>query len=150
MLRRLWIAAVLVAANACVASTLRVDQTLSPTFTDLATIKSLEVTTQQGDVLARGTFAEGTTSSGKLERTASLTSPEDNTARGTAEIDIDRTGGLSDEEIVVKLEKLPYPESCRLMADGHELTIFSTTAKDKLEFRLTRRVAFANGRTPPQ
>jgi hypothetical protein len=71
--------------------------------------------------------------------------PDSPTTRGTALIEIDRTSGLSDEKMTVKIDELPYPESCRLMADGRELTIFSTT-KGKIEFRLTRRVTLANGR----
>jgi hypothetical protein len=149
MFRRLWImaavGAAIVVTDACLGSALRVDQTLSPAFADLATIKSIEVTTQSGDVLLRGSFSEGATSSNKLERTASLTMPDSTTARGTALIEIDRTRGLSEETITVKLDELPYPESCRLMADGRELTIFSTT-KGKIEFHLTRRVTLANGR----
>ena len=149
MFRRLWIVATLVATcaatNACLGSALRVDQTLSPTFADLATIKSIEVTTQSGDVLLRGSFSEGTNSSGKFDRTASLTRPDTKATGGTAHIEIDRTNGLSDEKITVKIDELPYPESCRLMADGRELTIFTTT-KGKMEFRLARRVTLATGR----
>jgi len=149
MFRRLWIVAVLgaaiVATNACLSSALRVDQTLPSSFADLATIKSIEVTTQSGEVLLRGSFPEGANSSSKFERTASLAMPDSPTTRGTALIEIDRTSGLSDEKMTVKIDELPYPESCRLMADGRELTIFSTT-KGKIEFRLTRRVTLANGR----
>jgi hypothetical protein len=149
MFRRLWIVAALVATsaatNACLGSALRVDQALSPTFADLATIKTIEVTTQSGDVLLRGSFAEGTNSSGKFERTASLTRPDSTAPAGKAEIEIDRTNGLSDEKMTVKVDALPYPESCRLLADGRELTIF-TTVKGKMEFRLARRVTLANGR----
>ena len=149
MFRRLLIVAALVttgmATNACISSALRVDQTLPSTFADLATIKTIEVTTQSGEVLLRGSFSEGTTSASKLERTATLTRPDSTTAGGTAQIEIDRTSGLSDEEMIVKLYELPFPESCRLMADGRELTMFSTT-KGKTEFHLKRRVTLANGR----
>jgi hypothetical protein len=146
MVRRLGLAGILVIATSCLGSTMKIDQTLSPSFGDLATVKTIEVTTQSGEVLLRGTFSEGISSSGKVERNASLTSPDSTASRGTATIEIDRSSGLSEEEIVVKLEELPYPESCRLMADGRELTIFSTTAKGKVEFRLNRRVTLANGR----
>ena len=149
MFRRLWTVAALgvaiVVTNACLASALRVDQTLPPSFADLATIKSIEVTTQSGEVLLRGSFSEGPNSSSKFERTASLTRPDSTTARGTALVEIDRTTGLSEEKMTVKLDELPYPESCRLMADGRELTMFSS-AKGKMEFRLSRRVTLANGR----
>jgi len=143
MFRRLWIVTALGAAifatNACLGSALRVDQTLPPTFADLATIKSIEVTTQSGDVLLRGSFSEGTNSSSKFERTASLARPDSTTPSGTALVEIDRTSGLSDEKMTIKLDELPYPESCRLMADGRELTIF-TSVKGQMEFRLARRV----------
>jgi len=148
MFRRLLIVAALgatvLATNACLGSALRVDQTLPPTFADLATIKSIEVMTQSGEVLLRGSFSEGANSSSKFERTASLTMPDSTTARGTALIEIDRTTGLSDEKMTVKLDELPYPEYCRLMVDGRELTFFSS-AKGKMEFRLARRVTLANG-----
>lgn len=143
---RLSIAAIAFATAACLSTALKVDQTLSPTFADLATIKTIEVTTQSGDVLLRGTFEESAKASDKIERTAALTSPSNTVARGTAAIEIDRSSGLSEEEIVVKLEKLPYPASCRLMVDGRELTMFSTSSEDKLEFRLARRVTPGNGR----
>ena len=133
-------------AGACLTSTMRVDQTLSTSFGDLATIKRLEVTTQSGEVLLSGTFADSPASNGKTERTASLSSPTNAVSKGTAAIEIDRSSGLSEEEIVVKLEALPYPESCRLMADGRELTLFSTTEKGKVEFRLSRRVGVSNGK----
>ena len=149
MFRRLLIGAALaattLATNACLGSALRIDQTLPSTFADLATIKSIEVTTQSGEVLLRGSFSDGTTSASKFVRTASLTRPDSTTAGGTAQIEIDRTSGLSEEEMTVKLDELPYPESCRLMADGRELTMFTTT-KSKTEFRLKRRVTLANGR----
>ena len=149
MFRRVWIVAALgaaiVATNACLGSALRVDQTLPPTFADLATIKSIEVTTQSGDVLLRGSFPEGANSSSKFERTASLTRPDSTTARGTALVEIDRTSGLSEEKMTVTIDELHYPESCRLMADGRELTIFSSV-KGKMEFRLARRVTLASGR----
>jgi hypothetical protein len=143
MFRRVWIVAALgvaiVATNACLSSALRVDQTLPSSFADLATIKSIEVTTQSGEVLLRGSFSEGANTPSKFTRTASLTMPDSTTARGTAFVEIDRTSGLSEEKMTIKLDELPYPESCRLMADGRELTIFSSV-KGQMEFRLARRV----------
>lgn len=147
MFRQLSLAAVLVLAVACLSSTMRVDQTLSTSFGDLTAIKTIEVTTHSGAVLMRGDFSDAPETSGKVERTASLASPTNGVSKGTAVIEIARTNGLSEEEIKVELEDLPYPESCRLMADGRELTIFSAPQRGKLEFRFTRRVTMANGRT---
>jgi hypothetical protein len=148
MTRRFWIAAVLVVTTACAGATMKVDQSLSVPIDDLAALKTIEVTTQSGEVLARGTFADRQSSEGKIERVASLVSPAGNAPRGSAEIEIDRSGGLSEEEITVKLQELPYPESCRLMADGRELTLFSTPERGKLQFKFTRRVTPPNGKAP--
>ena len=40
---------------------------------------------------------------------------------GTTEIEIDRTNGISEEEVTIRLRDLPYPVLCRLLADGKEL-----------------------------
>ena len=147
MPQRLWIAAVLVASSACM-GTMKIDQSLSVPIEDLAALKTIEITTQTGEVLAKGTFSEGQSSEGKVERTALLVSPSNNAARGSAVIEIDRANGLSEEEITVKLQDLPYPESCRIMADGRELTLFSTPERGKLQFKFTRRVTPPNGKVP--
>lgn len=144
MLPRLLFVFALAATSACLASTMRVNQTLSQDAGDLVTLHTIEIRTQSGDVLARGTFSEATNSPGKMQRSATLTTPETNIARGSATIEIDRVNGLSEEELIVQLSELPYPESCRLMADGRELTIFTTMPKGGMEFRLTRRVSPAN------
>ena len=149
MIRRLSILALLLTASACLASTMKVEQTLSTSIGDLAAVKAIEVTTQSGEVLVRGTFngeggPSGTT--GKIVRNAPLSSPTNGGSKGSVSIEIDRTSGLSEEEITVKLEALPYPESCKLMADGRELTLFSTTENGKLELKLARRVTLSNGK----
>lgn len=143
MLQRLLLIATLAATSACLSSTMRVNQTLSQDAGDLMTVNTVEIRTQSGDVLARGTFSEAKNSSGKMLRSATLSAPETNIIRGSATIEIDRVNGLSDEELIVKLDELPYPESCRLMADGRELTIF-TTMKGGVEFRLGRRMSQTN------
>jgi len=149
MARRALIIAALLSTTACMSSTMRIDQTIPTTFQDLASLKAIEVTTQSGDVLLSGTFQEAAApATGKFERTATLTSPRNSGTKGSAAIEIDRTSGLSEEELVVKLDQMPYPESCRLVADGRELTIFSTIEKGTLEFRLSRKVTFANGKLP--
>ena len=144
MRRRLSIVIALVAVSAC-ATSLKVDQTLPSSFGDLAAIKTIEITTQAGDVLLRGTFEESGEVAGKIERTATLVSPTNSASRGSVSMELDRTEGLSDEEVTVKLRDLPYPASCRLLADGHEMTLFDTTKEGALEFRFARRVTLTNG-----
>ena len=145
MMKRLSIVAVLVAASACISSSLKMESTLPSSFGDLAAIKTLEVTTQTGDVLLRGTFGDPGDTSGKIERTATLASPTNGAPQGNASIELDRSRGISDEEVTVKMRNLPYPEDCRLLADGREVTQFSTMEKGQLEFRFTRRVPLTNG-----
>jgi len=126
---------------------MKIEQPLSPTFGDVSGIKNIEVVNETGAVLAKGTFAEGpeTAAAGKIERSAALTNPA-GAPMGTVEIDIDRTGSLSDEEVQIKLENLPYPASCRVMADGKELTAFSTIQKGRMNLEMSRRVTLSNGK----
>ena len=148
MPRRFWIAVVLVVSTACFGGTMKIDHALSVPIEDLTAMKTIEVTTQSGEVLASGTFAGREASDGKIERLASLVNPANKAPRGSALIEIERAGGMSEEEITVKLDELPYPESCRIMVDGRELTLFSTPERGKLQFKFTRRVTAPNGKTP--
>ena len=127
---------------------MKIEQPLSPTFGDLSTVKDIEVLADNGTVLAKGTLAVAgeTGTAGKIARSAALTSPSGSGPMGTIEIDIDRTGSLSVEEVQLKLENLPYPASCRVMADGKELTAFSTIGKGKMNVEMSRRVTLTNGK----
>jgi hypothetical protein len=127
---------------------MKIQQPLSPTFGDLATVKDIEVVGENGTVLAKGTLAEarGAGTTGKVERSATLTNPSGGGPMGTVEIDIDRTGSLSEEEVQIKLENLPYPASFRVMADGKELTTFSTIGKGRMNVEMSRRVTLSNGK----
>ena len=71
--------------------------------------------------------------------------PDGKEAAGTAAIDIDRKDGVSEEEIVIRAEDLPYPASCKVTVDGREIAMFSTTQDGKIELRLWRRTT--NGQT---
>lgn len=146
MARFLIAALVAIGCGACVATSMRIEQSLEPTFADLTTLKTVEVVTHTGDVLLRGQFSEAAGEGARIERTAALTSPTNAATRGTAAIEIDRVNGLSDEELRIELTDLPYPQSCRLVADGREVTLFSTTENGRLSLRLTRRVTLSNGR----
>ena len=127
------------AASACL-GTVRLEQTLPTTVADLATIKTIEVAGEEGAVLLRGTLDGETTASGKTQRTAQLANASGTGPTGVVEIHIVRDNGVSDEEVIVKLRDMPYPAVCRLLADGKEIAIFSTSDKGKADLKLNRRV----------
>jgi hypothetical protein len=132
----------LVVSAACM-GTVKVQQSLSPTFGDLATIKGVELTGESGQVLLRGTFTETKSSNGKILRVAEMTGDTPGPT-GTTHIEIDRTDGISEEEVTIRLRELPYPVLCRLMADGKELAMFSTSEHGKVDLLLARRVTISD------
>ena len=75
----------LLLSSACL-GTVRLQQTLSPAFGDLTTVKLVELVDDSGAVLMRGTFNAPSTGGGKIERTAELTSPKNNAPMGEVEI----------------------------------------------------------------
>jgi hypothetical protein len=131
--------ALTVAGSGCV-SALRVEQTLPPSLGDLTAAQVVEITDWSGTVLLRGTLSAAEEVKGRIERTAELTSPANTVSRGTVEVEIDRREGTSKEEFRVLVQALPYPASCKLLVDGHQLTMFSTTEEGRVLVKLTRRV----------
>ena len=130
----------LIGSFACI-GTVRLHQTMSPTFGDLTAAKAVELVDSSGQVLMRGTFSAPPASNGsKIERTAELTRATGNGPAGEAEIEIERSNGISEEEFLIKAEDLPYPASCRVMVDGNEIAAFSTSRDGKINLRVWRRV----------
>jgi hypothetical protein len=127
------------ATSACLGR-IRLEQPLPPEFGDLAAIKQVEVVDSSGQVLMKGTFDAAPESGASVQRTADLTRPDGKAPAGKASIDIERKNGVSEEEIVVSAEDLPYPASCKVMVDGREIAMFSTTQDGKIDLRIWRRV----------
>lgn len=132
------------AASACLGR-IRLEQPLPPEFGDLASVKQIEIVDSSGQVLLKGTFDTPSSNSANLERTAELTRPDGKAPTAEAEIDIDRKDGVSEEELVIRAEDLPYPASCKVMVDGREIAMFSTTQDGKIDLRIWRRTT--NGQT---
>jgi len=126
-------------ASACM-GTVRLEQSLPATVAPLSTVKTLEVAGEDGAILLSGTLNGETTANGKTTRTVTLASPSGTAPTGTAEIRIVRENGVSDEEVILKVREMPYPAVCRLLADGKELAMFSTSNKGKADLKLNRRV----------
>jgi hypothetical protein len=59
---------------------------------------------------------------------------------GQVEIEVDRSTNVSEEEVIVKAEDLPYPASLKVKMDGLEIAQFSTTQDGKIDLRVWRRV----------
>lgn len=131
--------ALTIAVSGCV-SALRVEQTLPPAIGDLAAAQSVEIADWSGTVLLRGTLSAAEEVKGRVVRTATLSSPANTVSNGTVEIEIDRRQGTSDEVVRVHVADLPYPASCRLLVDGQQVTMFSTSAEGRVYIKLTRRV----------
>jgi hypothetical protein len=129
----------LLVSSGCL-GTVRLQQTLSPAFGDLTTVKLVELVDDSGEVLMRGTFSTPATNSGKIERTAELTRPKNNASVGQVEIEVDRSTNISEEEVIVKADDLPYPASLKVKVDGLEIAAFSTTKDGKIDLRVWRRV----------
>jgi hypothetical protein len=129
----------MISSAACL-GTVRLQQTLSPAFGDLTTVKLVELVTDTGEVLMRGTFTTPSTNSSKIERTAELTRPKNNERLGQVEIEVDRSTNISEEEVIVKADDLPYPASLKVKVDGLEIAAFSTEKDGKIDLRVWRRV----------
>ena len=97
-------------------------------------------------MLLRGTLNDETASNGKSVRLVTLASPSGTAPAGTAEIRIMRENGVSDEEVLLKVRDMPYPAVCRLLADGKEIALFSTSDKGKADIKLNRRITSSAAR----
>ena len=143
MVSRGFVIALALAVSACFAP-MRVEQTLSGTFGDVSNAKIVEIQDAGGHVLLRGELSAPTAvdvkTTKKATRTAVLSSPNGTGPTGTAEIEIDRHNGFTEELIDVALEALPYPMSCRLLLDGRDVLTFWSTKNGRLDLRLNRRV----------
>ena len=131
-----------ISSTACLGG-VRLQQTLSPAFGDLTTVKLVELVNDSGEVLMRGTFdapSANVGKSGKIERTAELTRPKNNEPMGQVEIEVDRSTNISEEEVIVKADDLPYPASLKVKVDGLQIAAFSTTKEGKIDLRVWRRV----------
>jgi len=126
-------------ASACM-GTVRLEQSLPATVAPLSSVKKLEITGEDGTVLLRGTLNDEAASNGKTVRMVTLASPSGPAPTGTAEIRITSENGVSDEEVLLKVRDMPYPAVCRLLADGKEIALFSTSDKGKADLKLNRRV----------
>jgi len=139
---KLLIATALTVVAVTIAATLlnaqRIQRGLPLPFAALDEVSRVEVLGRAGEVLLRGVFSTKEESASEVEREA-LLSPVAGTARGLAEIEIERTKAApTKDEIEVTVEGLAPNTTHKLMIDGHEVTVFTTTSHGKADLKLSR------------
>jgi hypothetical protein len=126
---------IVVLAGAMVSARQRVVTTLAPAVGDLATARTVELV-QDARVLLSGTFATTSEEDDEVERTASLTSS--GSAKGVAEIEIERDGSSIKEEIELEARGLPADTNFVVRVDGQSAGTFTTNGRGTTALKLTR------------
>jgi hypothetical protein len=126
---------IVVLAGVMVSARQRVVTTLPSAVGDLATARTVELV-QDAQVILSGTFATKSEEEDEVERTASLASS--GPAKGVAEIEIERDGVATKEEIELEAQGLPANASFMVHVDGQSAGTFTTTRRGTTELKLTR------------
>ena len=133
--------AIALAAGGSAIATTGQDRTLPASLGDLGQARLVEVRDQSGQALLAGTLATSKNTPKKTERSAELTSPSGQKARGEIEVEIDRKDGVATkDEIELELENLPVMATCQLFIDGQIVTSFVTTKAGKAKLELGRKL----------
>lgn len=102
-----------------------------PAGINLTDAKSVEIRDDAGVVVLSGTFANFA---------APLTSKDSATkAKGLAEIEIEKSGTATKQEIEVAVENLPALAAYKLIVDGNEVATFTTNKSGKRALKYTRK-----------
>jgi hypothetical protein len=120
----------------------RIQQALSPTYGDLATVQRVEIVDASGDTVLLGTFATSEEGPGEIERSAALRPVGGTSGRGTAEIEIAKNKDVvTKDEIELTAEGLPPSTICKLLVDGQQVSEFTTTNRGRVDLKLSRRMS---------
>jgi hypothetical protein len=133
------VAIALAAGGSAVAATSQ-DRTLPASVGNLGDAKLVEVRDANGQALLTGTLVTSKNTPGKMERSADLTSPTGQNAKGEVEVEIERKDGVvTRDRVDLDLERLPVMATCTLFIDGQLVASFVTTKAGKAEFELSRK-----------
>jgi hypothetical protein len=117
------------------------DRTLPAALGDLGEAKLVEVRDQAGQALLTGTLTTEKNTPKKTERTAALTSPSGQKAKGEVEVEIERKDGVATkDELELQLENLPVMVTVQLFIDGQTVTSFVTSKAGKAKLELSRKL----------
>jgi glutamine amidotransferase-like uncharacterized protein len=102
-----------------------------PAGINLTEAKVVEIKNDAGAVVLSGTFAN---------YAAPLSSKDSATkAKGLAEIEIEKSGAATKQEIEVEVENLPALATFKLIVDGNEVATFTTSKSGKRALKYTRK-----------
>jgi hypothetical protein len=102
-----------------------------PAGINLTEAKVVEIKNDAGAVVLSGTFAN---------YAAPLSSKDSATkAKGLAEIEIEKSGAATKQEIEVEVENLPALSTFKLIVDGNEVATFTTSKSGKRALKYTRK-----------
>jgi hypothetical protein len=133
--------AIALAAGGTAVATAAQDRTLPASVGDLGQAQLVEVRDQSGQALLAGTLTTSKNTPKKMERTAELTSPSGQKAKGEVEVKIDRKDGVATkDEVELELENLPVMATFQLFIDGQTVTSFITTKAGKAKLELGRKL----------
>lgn len=102
-----------------------------PAGINLTEAKLVEIKDDAGQVVLIGTFSNSA---------APLSSKDAGTrAKGLAEIEIEKSGAATKQEIEVAVENLPALATFKLIVDGNEVATFTTSKAGKRALKYTRK-----------
>ena len=101
-----------------------------PAGINLTDAKVIEIRDDGGRVVLSGTFSKSE---------ARLVSNGDAKARGLAEIEVEKSGAATKQEIEVAVENLPALATFKLLVDGNEVATFTTSKAGKRALKYTRK-----------
>ena len=137
----LFVMAIALAAGGSAVAAGAQDQTLPASIGDLGQAKLVEVRDPSGQALLAGTLTTSKNTPKKMERTAELTSPSGQKAKGEVEVEIERKDGVATkDELELELENLPVMVTLQLFIDGQSVTSFVTTKAGKAKLELGRKL----------
>jgi hypothetical protein len=102
-----------------------------PAGINLTDAKTVEIRDDAGKVVLSGTFSN---------RAAPLASQDGiSKAKGLAEIEIEKAGAATKQEIEVAVQNLPALGTFKLIVDGNEVATFTTSKAGKRTLKYTRK-----------
>lgn len=117
----------------------RIEAVLPAAVSSLATVRSVAITDDKGQVLLTGTFSTTSEDKDEIERTAMLAATG-GADGGVAEIELERGGDtVTKEELEVSAKGLPPNAACKVTVDGEVARTFTASRKGEAELKLTRR-----------
>lgn len=102
-----------------------------PAGINLTDAKVVEIKDDGGKVVLSGTFSNF---AAPLASTDAVSK-----AKGLAEIEIEKSGAATKQEIEVAVENLPALATFKLIVDGNEVATFTTSKAGKRDLKYTRK-----------